>query len=74
VLEHCIGCQICTKVCPVDAPSGEIKKLHIINEHKCIGCGICTAKCPVQAIDGTFNAQEVFAIAAEKKKKKKEAA
>ncbi|MDP2278209.1 MAG: hypothetical protein Q8K51_08300 [Nitrospirota bacterium] len=34
----------------------------------CLGYGICTARCPVQAIDGTFNASEVFAAAAEKKK------
>ena len=74
VLDSCIGCQICSKVCPVDAPSGELKKLHVIDKNKCIGCGICTAKCPTQSIDGTFNAQEVFAAAAEKKRKKTEAA
>jgi len=74
VLDNCIGCAICTKVCPVNAPSGELKKLHAIDKGKCIGCGICTAKCPVQSIDGTFNASEVFATAAEKKKKKAEAA
>jgi ferredoxin len=43
--------------------------MHSIDSNKCIGCGICTAKCPVQAIDGTFNAAEVFAAAAAKKKK-----
>jgi H+/Na+-translocating ferredoxin:NAD+ oxidoreductase subunit B len=74
ITDKCIGCQICAKVCPVNAPSGEPKKLHAINQGACIGCGICTAKCPVQAIDGTFNAQEVFAAVAAKKMKKVEAA
>jgi electron transport complex protein RnfB len=74
ITDKCIGCQICSKVCPVNAPSGEPKKQHAINQGACIGCGICTAKCPVQAIDGTFNAQEVFAAAAAKKAKKVEAA
>lgn len=69
VLDHCIGCQICTKVCPVNAPSGEPKKKHTIDQSRCIGCGICTAKCPVQAIDGTFNAPEIFRLAAEKRLK-----
>ncbi|MBI5188626.1 MAG: RnfABCDGE type electron transport complex subunit B [Nitrospirae bacterium] len=70
VLDNCIGCLICVKVCPVDAASGEHKKMHTIDQAKCIGCGICTARCPTQSIDGTFNAAEVFALAAEKKKAK----
>jgi len=74
VMDNCIGCHTCAKVCPVNAPSGEQKKKHIIDKDTCIGCGICTAKCPVQAIDGTFNAQEVFAAAAAKKAKRAEAA
>lgn len=68
VMDNCIGCQICAKVCPVNAVTGEPKKKHFIDPATCIGCGICTAKCPVQAIDGTFNAAEVFAAAALKKK------
>jgi Na+-translocating ferredoxin:NAD+ oxidoreductase RNF subunit RnfB len=68
VTAACIGCQICSKVCPVNAASGEPKKQHAIDQTKCIGCGICTAKCPVQAIKGTFNTSAVLAAAAAKKK------
>ncbi|MEE9524353.1 MAG: 4Fe-4S binding protein [Thermodesulfovibrionales bacterium] len=72
VEEKCIGCNTCMKVCPVNAASGEMKKTHSIDQSSCIGCGICVERCPKQAIDGTFNAEEVFAKAAEKKKKKDE--
>jgi Na+-translocating ferredoxin:NAD+ oxidoreductase RNF subunit RnfB len=68
--EKCIGCNMCMKVCHVNAASGELKKKHTIDAARCTGCGICTAKCPVQAIDGTFNASEVFEKAAAKKLKK----
>jgi len=69
VNDNCNGCEICAKVCPVDAPFGERKKLYKIDGSKCIGCGICTAKCPVQAIEGTFNTKSVMAEAAKKKDK-----
>ncbi|MEO5357315.1 MAG: Fe-S cluster domain-containing protein [Nitrospirae bacterium YQR-1] len=64
----CIGCNMCMKVCPVNAAYGELKKKHTIDQTKCIGCGICTAKCPVTAISGTFNFKEVYERAQLKKK------
>src|SRR5690554_1191376 len=46
----CIGCTACTRVCPVDAISGERKKPHYIDPDVCIACGACAEKCPVAAI------------------------
>jgi NADH-quinone oxidoreductase subunit F len=50
--ELCIGCTACTKVCPVDAITGERKTPHVIDTEKCIRCGACAAKCKFNAIAG----------------------
>jgi NADH-quinone oxidoreductase subunit F/NADP-reducing hydrogenase subunit HndC len=47
----CRGCGLCKKVCPVDAISGELKSVHVIDQETCIKCGACQAKCPFKAIN-----------------------
>jgi NADH:ubiquinone oxidoreductase subunit F (NADH-binding)/(2Fe-2S) ferredoxin/Pyruvate/2-oxoacid:ferredoxin oxidoreductase delta subunit len=50
--EKCVGCLLCLKNCPVEAISGERKKVHLIDQEKCIKCGACLDICPpkIQAV------------------------
>ena len=52
VTDKCKGCRLCVKVCPVNAISGELKKIHIIDDKICIKCGACTQVCRFNAIIG----------------------
>lgn len=46
----CIGCKMCTKVCPTDAITVE-NNIAIIDYDKCCGCGLCAEKCPSKVIE-----------------------
>ena len=46
----CKGCSLCSKKCPQNAISGEIKKPFVIDNEKCIRCGQCIIGCKFGAI------------------------
>lgn len=49
ILDKCVGCGLCLKVCPVDAIKLEDKKA-IIDLDKCTLCGACPDSCKFEAI------------------------
>ena len=50
ILDSCVGCLICAKVCPTKAITGELKKVHVIDQSKCTHCGECHKACRTDAI------------------------
>jgi len=58
--KQCVGCELCTGYCPVNAISVTDKKASI-DEKKCIGCGECIMICRVKAIEIQWvQPQDVF--------------
>ncbi|HEX4856521.1 MAG TPA: RnfABCDGE type electron transport complex subunit B [Limnobacter sp.] len=52
--QHCIGCTLCIKACPVDAIIGSSKRRHAVIAELCTGCELCIPPCPVDCIDMVF--------------------
>lgn len=48
--EKCKGCTACSRKCPANCISGEVKKPHVINQQNCIKCGTCYSVCKFGAI------------------------
>ncbi len=50
VADKCKGCSLCSKKCPVNAISGQIKTPYVIDTEKCIRCSQCLDNCKFGAI------------------------
>ena len=49
--DKCVGCSLCSKKCPANAISGEIKKAFEIDNDLCIKCGQCKSACRFGAVE-----------------------
>ncbi len=48
--DKCTGCRLCFKSCPVNAITGEVKKIHKIDREMCIKCNMCFDVCKFDAV------------------------
>jgi NADH-quinone oxidoreductase subunit F len=48
--DKCTGCTACARGCPVNAISGSLKQIHIVDQQKCIKCGNCLTRCKFGAV------------------------
>jgi NAD-dependent dihydropyrimidine dehydrogenase PreA subunit len=48
--DKCIGCSLCTEVCPHSVFEMRNHKAHLVDFNACMECGACVTNCPTAAI------------------------
>lgn len=51
--DACVGCGLCTHVCPHGVLIMEDRKVKIIDRNGCMECGACSNNCPTAALTVT---------------------
>ena len=51
--ESCVGCGICTLVCPHGVLVLNGRKAHVADRNGCMECGACAKNCPTGALTVT---------------------
>lgn len=51
--EKCVGCTMCTQVCPHGVLAMADRKARVIDLNGCMECGACSKNCPTEAISVT---------------------
>ena len=49
--DKCVGCGLCTEVCPQAVFAPEDGKVRIADRDACMECGACAKNCPAEAIE-----------------------
>lgn len=49
--DKCKGCSLCSRKCPANAISGQVKSPYVIDAEKCIKCSQCIDNCKFGAIE-----------------------
>ncbi len=67
-ISRCIGCRMCTEVCPHNVFEMKNGKSFITNRDKCMECGACMMNCPAEAINVQKGVGCAYAIISSKLK------
>ena len=59
LLEECVACGSCVKVCPLKAITIEKGIFAKVDEDRCVGCGKCEKICPASVISINVRREDI---------------